>query len=57
MEAIAEIIEYAIDNQIPCDLKIHSDTQAPMSHIGQIVTGPGQDRALGLVQATQRRHR
>jgi hypothetical protein len=51
MEAIADIMEYAIDNQIPGDLRIHSDAQAAISHVGHTGTGPGQDRALRVVQA------
>jgi hypothetical protein len=39
MEAIADIMEYAIDNQIPGD----SDTQAAISHVGHTGTSPGQD--------------
>jgi hypothetical protein len=51
MEAIADTIEYAIDNQIPGDLTIHSDAQAAISRVGNIETGPGQDRAIRVVQA------
>jgi hypothetical protein len=36
-------MEYAIDNQIPGDLTIHSDAQAPISHVRHIGKGPGQD--------------
>jgi hypothetical protein len=57
MEAIADIMEYAIDNQIPGDLTIHSDAQAAISRVGHTGTGPGQDRALRVVQAVQRRLR
>jgi hypothetical protein len=55
MEAIANIMEYAIDNQIPGDLTIHSDAQAAISRVGHTGTGPGQDRAIRVVQAVQRR--
>jgi ribonuclease HI len=59
MEAIADIMEYAIDNQIPGDLTIHFDAQAAISRVGHTGTGtgPGQDRALRVVQAVQRRLR
>jgi ribonuclease HI len=57
MEAIADIMECAIDNQIPGDLTIHSDAQAAISRVGHTGTGPGQDRALRVVQAVQRRPR
>jgi hypothetical protein len=50
MEAIADIMEYAIDNQIPGDLTIHSDAQAAISRVGHTGTGPGQDRALRVVR-------
>jgi hypothetical protein len=49
MEAIADIMEYAIDNQIPGDLTIHSDAQAAISRVGHPGTGPGQDRAIRVV--------
>jgi ribonuclease HI len=57
MEAIADIMDYAIDNRIPGDLTIHSDAQAAISGVGHTGTGPGQDRALRVVQAVQRRLR
>jgi hypothetical protein len=57
MEAIADIMEYAIDNQIPGDLTIHSDAQGAISRVGHKGTGPSQDRALRVVQAVQRRLR
>jgi hypothetical protein len=57
MEAIADIMEYAIDNQIPGDLTIHFDAQAAISRVGHTGTGPGQDRAIRVVQAVQRRLR
>jgi ribonuclease HI len=57
MEAIADIMEYAIDNQILGDLTLHSDTQAAISRVGHTGTGPGQARATRVVQATQRRLR
>jgi ribonuclease HI len=57
METIADIMEYAIDNQIPGDLTIHSDAQAAISRVGHTGTGTGQDRALRVVHAVQRRLR
>jgi ribonuclease HI len=57
MEAIADIMESAIDNQIPGDLTIHSDAQAAISRVGHPGTGPGQDRATRVVQAVQPRLR
>jgi hypothetical protein len=57
MEAIADIMEYAIDNQIPGDLTIHSDAYTSLSRVGHTGTGPGQDRAIRVVQAVQRRLR
>jgi hypothetical protein len=38
MEAMADIMEYAIDNQIPGDLTIHSDAQAAISPVGHTGT-------------------
>jgi hypothetical protein len=50
MEAISDIMEYAIDNQIPGDLTIHSDAQAAISRVGHTGTGPGlsMDSRLAL---------
>jgi hypothetical protein len=53
MEAIVDIMVYAIDNQIPGDLTIHSDVQAAISRVGHTGTGPGQDRAIRVVQVVQ----
>jgi hypothetical protein len=57
MEAIADIMESAIDNQIPGDLTIHSDAQAAISRVGHTGTCRGQDRAIRVVQAVQHRLR
>jgi hypothetical protein len=38
MEPIADIMEYAIDNQIPGDLTIHSDAQPEISRVGHTGT-------------------
>jgi ribonuclease HI len=55
MGAIADIMDYAIDNQIPGDLTIHSDAQAAICRVGHTGTGPGQGRAIRVVQTVQRR--
>jgi ribonuclease HI len=57
MEAIADLMEYAIHDPIPGNLTIHSDAQAPISRVGHTATGPGQGRAIRVVQAIQRRLR
>jgi hypothetical protein len=49
MEPIADIMKYVIDNQIPGNLTIHSSSGNKI-HIGHIGTGPGQDRAVRVVQ-------
>jgi hypothetical protein len=56
IEEMADIIEYAFDNQIPGELTIQSDAQAAICRLGHIGTGPGQDRAPRGVQAVQHRH-
>jgi hypothetical protein len=38
-----EIMEYVIDNQIPDDLTIHSDTRAAILGVGHTGTAPGQE--------------
>jgi hypothetical protein len=46
MEAIADIMEFVNQKEMPSDLTIHSDAQAviaPVSHIGTL---PGKDRAI-----------
>jgi hypothetical protein len=55
MEAIA-IMEYVVDNEIPGDITIHSDAQAAIARVGHTGTGPGQQRAIRVVKAVQRRH-
>jgi hypothetical protein len=49
MEAIADIMGYAIDNQIADNLTIHSNAEAAISRVVHTGTGPGQDRALRAV--------
>jgi hypothetical protein len=39
MEAIANIMEYVIDNEIPGDLTIHSDAHAAIARVGHTGTG------------------
>jgi hypothetical protein len=41
MEAIANLMEYTTDNQIPGDLTIHSDAQAAIARVGHTGQGPG----------------
>jgi ribonuclease HI len=56
MEAIANIMEYVVDNEIPGDITIHSDAQAVIARVGDTGPGPGQQRAIRVVKAVQRRH-
>jgi hypothetical protein len=46
---------YAIDNQIPGNLAIHSDAQAAILCVRHTGTGLGQDQAIRVVQTVQRR--
>jgi hypothetical protein len=55
MEAMADIMEYAIDNQILCDLTFHSNDQVAISDVRHTGTGTGQDRAIRVVEALERR--
>jgi ribonuclease HI len=55
MEAIADIMDFVDANQIPGDLTIHSDAQAAIARVSHTGTGPGQDRAIRVVKAVQRR--
>jgi hypothetical protein len=56
VEAIANLMEFAIDNEIPGDLSIHSDAQAAIARAGHTGTGPGQEQAIRVVKAVQKRH-
>jgi ribonuclease HI len=56
MEAIANIMEYVVDNEIPGDITIHSDAQAAIARVGHTGPGPGQQRAIRIVRAVQHRH-
>jgi ribonuclease HI len=55
MEAIADIMEFVNQNEIPDDLTIHSDAQAAIARVSHTGTGPGQDRAIRVVTAVQNR--
>jgi ribonuclease HI len=55
MEAIADIMEFVNQNEIPGDLTIHSDGQAAIARVSHTGTGPGQDRAIRIVKAVQQR--
>jgi hypothetical protein len=56
MEAIANIMEYVVDNEIPGDITIHSDAQAAIARVGHTGPGPGQQRAIRVVKAIHHRH-
>jgi hypothetical protein len=51
MEAIADIMEFVNRNEIPGDLTIYSDAQAAIERLSHTGTGPGQDRAIRVVNA------
>jgi hypothetical protein len=55
MEAIADIMEFVNQNEIPGDLTIHSDAQAAIARVSHTGTGPGEDRAIRVVKAVQKR--
>jgi hypothetical protein len=55
MEAIADIMEFVNQNEIPGDLTIHSDAQAAIARVSHTGTGPGQDRAIRVVKAVQKK--
>jgi ribonuclease HI len=55
MEAIADIMDFVNQNEIPGDLTIHSDAQAAIARVRNTGTGPGQDRAIQVVKAVQKR--
>jgi hypothetical protein len=42
-------------NEIPRDLTIHSDAQPAIARVSHTGTGPGQDRAIRVVKAVQKR--
>jgi hypothetical protein len=51
MEAIADIMEFVTQNEIPGDLTIHSDVQGAIVRVSHTGTGPGQDHAIRVVKA------
>jgi hypothetical protein len=55
MEAIADIMEFVNQNVIPSDLTIHSDAQAEIARVSHTGRRPGQDRAIWVVKAVQKR--
>jgi ribonuclease HI len=55
MEAIADIMEFVNQNEIPGDLTIHSDAQAAIARVSHTGTGPGQDRAIPAVKTVPKR--
>jgi hypothetical protein len=54
MEAIADIMEFVNQNEIPGDMIIHSDAQAAIARVSHTGTGPGQDCAIRVVKAVQK---
>jgi hypothetical protein len=42
MKAIANIMKYDVDNEIPGDITIHSDAQEAIAQVGHLGPGPGQ---------------
>jgi ribonuclease HI len=56
VEAIANLMEFVVDNEIPGDLTIYSDAQAAIARVGHTGTGPGQERAIRVVKAVQKRY-
>jgi hypothetical protein len=55
MEAIADIMEFVNQNEIPGNLTIHSDMQAAIAQVNHTGTRPGEDRAIRVVKAIQKR--
>jgi hypothetical protein len=53
MQAIADIIEFVNQIEIPGDLTIYSDAQAAIAQVSHPGTGPGQGRAIRVVNAVQ----
>jgi hypothetical protein len=51
MEAIANIMEYVVDYEIPGDITIHLDAQAAIAQVGHTGPGPRQQRAIRVVKA------
>jgi ribonuclease HI len=55
MEAIADVMEFVNQNKITGNLTIHSDTQSGIAQVIHTGTGMGQDRAIRVVKAVQKR--
>jgi hypothetical protein len=55
MEAIADIMEFVNQNEIPRDLTIHSDAQAAIARVSHTGIGSGQDHAIRVLKAVQKR--
>jgi alkyl hydroperoxide reductase subunit AhpC len=55
MEAIANIMEYVIDNEISGNITIDSDAQVAIVRVGYMRLGLGQQRAIRVVKSIQRR--
>jgi hypothetical protein len=55
MEAITDIMEFVNENKIPGDLTIHSDAQAAIARVSHTGTGPGQNLAIQVIKAIQKR--
>jgi ribonuclease HI len=53
MEAIADLMEYVTDNEIPGNFAVHSKSQAAIARVGQTGPGPRQDRAIRDVKAVK----
>jgi hypothetical protein len=56
VEAIANLMEFVVDNEILGDLTIYSDAQAAIARVGHTGIGPGQERAIRVVKAVQERY-
>jgi hypothetical protein len=54
-EVIADIMEFVNQNAVLGDLTTYLDTQAAIERVSHTGTGPGQDRAIRVVKAIQKR--
>jgi hypothetical protein len=55
IEAIADIMEFVNQNKIHGDVTIYSHVQAALVRVSHTGTGPGQDRAIRVIKAVQKR--
>jgi hypothetical protein len=55
IEAIADIMEFVNQNEIPGDLTIYYDALAAIARVSHTGTGHGQDPAMRVVKAVQKR--